>query len=488
MKNSIALLILLFLCSALSAQQSETVYVKSRDKEALYLKYEKNAAVKNSRMTEMNTPVYANRENAVNVYINWLNPLKYKVTWKDTVIVDERDVLVRDFLAGLVDQFNFKSTEKLKVAEAPKLPSDMKAENIEGNGSSPPLYLFKDPSLLAMSIFVYMQPEISTDGLKIYSKLLDQLSTLETLESEDFSNKCTSVFLKLLHAETSDQMLKNITKCEKDKSEVSAKIDSVDLTVGSIKGLLETFKILDTLLSPFIDQQVSNYINKVNSKNLKWKQSVEKLDKIIDICDKSLLNPSPSVSDSYFLQTVEFENGKQLEAEIKIVQYEYDTVSMTVSSEKVVATQKYKFMKYDCVDVFVSAGFFYASSDIPAFGVSGDSASGFTVERQNLLKNTAIPATFLNLSFNVSRYFSPLIQLGVDPTKKRPYLLLGTGFSIPAARFSISAGPFWTWVPTLNKLEEGGRIASTLDLEKDIKYSFDVVPRGWYLGIQYNFK
>lgn len=71
--------------------------------------------------------------------------------------------------------------------------------------------------------------------------------------------------------------------------------------------------------------------------------------------------------------------------------------------------------------------------------------------------------------------------------KKRPFLLLGGGFSIPSARIALSGGPIWTWNPSLDKLSVGQTISSTTDLENDIEYKFDIEPKGWYLGIQYNF-
>ena len=66
-------------------------------------------------------------------------------------------------------------------------------------------------------------------------------------------------------------------------------------------------------------------------------------------------------------------------------------------------------------------------------------------------------------------------------------MLLGGGFSVPAGRIALSAGGIWTWDQKLNKLAEGQKITKTTELEADFKYSFDMSPKGWYIGIQYNF-
>ena len=54
-------------------------------------------------------------------------------------------------------------------------------------------------------------------------------------------------------------------------------------------------------------------------------------------------------------------------------------------------------------------------------------------------------------------------------------------------RFSITGGGVWSWNQTLNTLSVGQSISSTTELENDIKYEIGVKPKGWYLGIQYNF-
>jgi hypothetical protein len=137
--------------------------------------------------------------------------------------------------------------------------------------------------------------------------------------------------------------------------------------------------------------------------------------------------------------------------------------------------------------VAVSAGIFYSQATLKGFGVSTNN-NQMSVTEDNIDKNTAVTATFLNLCFNLgSRYFSPLFQWGIDPTKKHPYLLAGVGFSIPAAKFAISGGPLWTWDASLNKLSVGSTVLSTTDLDKDIKYKFYGKPKGWYLGLQFNF-
>ncbi|MCU0440674.1 MAG: hypothetical protein MUC49_22495 [Raineya sp.] len=132
-------------------------------------------------------------------------------------------------------------------------------------------------------------------------------------------------------------------------------------------------------------------------------------------------------------------------------------------------------------------GQLYSSSTLKGYGVSNSTSGQFTVTEDDITKGSLVTAIFLNFNFGLgSRYFAPITQIGIDPTKKRPFLLLGGGFSIPNVRIAITSGPIWTWNPSLGKLSVGQTISSTNDLEKDIQYKFNIQPKGWYLGIQYN--
>jgi hypothetical protein len=95
---------------------------------------------------------------------------------------------------------------------------------------------------------------------------------------------------------------------------------------------------------------------------------------------------------------------------------------------------------------------------------------------------------FFNLVFNIgSKHFAPTLQLGLDPTKKRPFFLVGTGFCIPSKQLAFSFGPLWTWDPTLDKLSVGQQVTNSTALENDIRYRFAEKPKGWYFGLQVQF-
>src|SRR5690606_4204682 len=67
-------------------------------------------------------------DNSCNIYLKWINPLKYKLTWKDSTYIDERDKAINDFINLLVAQFGTPVTSlnneesKSLIAKSTKAP------------------------------------------------------------------------------------------------------------------------------------------------------------------------------------------------------------------------------------------------------------------------------------------------------------------------------------------------------------------------------
>ncbi len=146
--------------------------------------------------------------------------------------------------------------------------------------------------------------------------------------------------------------------------------------------------------------------------------------------------------DGYYkTRGIKFDDGKILSAKADISIYEYDRDKKEFKQSRVVNTVKITFKKYDWITPIASAGVFYLDVEIPGFSLKTENDK-FLVQNDTISRNSAVTAAFLNLNFSVnSKYFSPLLQIGMDPTKTRPYLLLGGGFTIPVARFGLSASP-----------------------------------------------
>ena len=180
--------------------------------------------------------------------------------------------------------------------------------------------------------------------------------------------------------------------------------------------------------------------------------------------------------------------GKSIKVKISLSPRELSKDDLSLKDKAKIKEHDILIQKYDFITPKVGTGLFYSSATLNGFGVSTNDQDELIVTKDDIERNTAVTGVFLNLNFDInSQFLSPLLQIGVDPTKERPYLLLGGGFSIPVSNFAISAGPIWTWEAELNNLSLDDVVSSTSVLEEDVSYKFQTKPRGFYLGLNYSF-
>jgi hypothetical protein len=120
------------------------------------------------------------------------------------------------------------------------------------------------------------------------------------------------------------------------------------------------------------------------------------------------------------------------------------------------------------------------------FGTGVDSTGATVVEEANREGGTPVISTMLNLYINTGQSdVVPMIQLGLDPTQERPFVLFGGGLSIPSSAFSISGGFIWRFDQALKSLSVGDSVDGTATIKEDIEYRFNFNPN-WYIGLNYS--
>lgn len=388
--------------------------------------------------------------NSCNIYLKWLNPIQYRITWKDSTYRDERDVVIEDFINLLTAQLGVNRSS----GNIPQIPSRNKP-----NDSN------------------------------ILSKLLNQLDSLNPIT---ISMEIDDIFRELYDIQSLTEALNTIASCDRKILEINSRLKDIKSKIDEIQNLVEEiYSDTDEDLQYAINRiEINFWLDAITMNLEKNKLLIKKLIPLMDMLKNSTKEESvDSLTKGFFrVKTISFEDGKKFETVLTITKYNYNSDTEEFSKDKVVNTSKLIFQKYDYFVLSVSTGIFYSSSTLNYYGVSTASNGTLTVSEDNITKSSPVTAVFLNFNFGIgSRYFAPLAQIGIDPSKKRPFLLVGLGFSIPSAKIAFSAGPLWTWAPTLNKLSLGETITSTTVLEKDLIYKFDLKPKGWYLGIQYNF-
>lgn len=414
------------------------------------------------------------KRNSVDIYLDWINPLQYHVTILDTVINDIRAEEVRKFftenIAGvagghgllrpkreyspsLVDCSAGKAAESKAAKKYPELYSDYK---LDAGGFTPG----SEECLAWLSLNTALDEDLPSveSGLK---NLISKLYAAHTPASA--ADIC---------AEGEDE-IKRFRENSYDyiTSIQNLKKSAVALTTQySLKA--EMLSLGDELSKSFenakkISELLSQYIIEVRASLKEDRQS------------RDLIN-------HYRIKTVTLPKSKSIRLAIKLAERKLRD-DFTLDDKTGISEYEVLVQKYDFITPKVSSGLFYSSITLNGYSTEENQAGDKVIVENDLEKDTAVTGIFLNLNFDIgTSYLAPLLQIGVDPTKDKPYLLLGGGFSI-AEHFSITAGPVWTWEPQLTKLAVGQVVSSDGVVEDDIEYKFKTSPKGFYLGLNYNF-
>ncbi|WP_162549846.1 hypothetical protein [Hymenobacter nivis] len=440
-------------------------------------------------------------DNSCSIYMKWLNPLKYKVLWKDTTFTDDRDKALSDFVGLLTSQFGTPVTS-LNSAETKSIVKGSRAALLAAGTTelSIPANGFNNTALTLLYLQLRASQDLLTESDRInFNKITPLLENVDKKISTNIPKELEGIFEKLFAlsdatnvASTTALESSNVDKFETQQTEIES-------TQIEIVKLITELKLSDVLLNSYTRTTVSNFIEQnsliVNSnRNL-----IKNMRSVIAIINTSQKNESsyntnqPETKGYYKIRPLSFEDGKRLQTKLTITEYEYKKTDASKERKELVkksdVTKKtLVFETYDFVVVSVSTGIFYGNTTLRGFGVSNTGQGQFSITEDDIKSNTPITALFLNFNPGIrSRYFVPIAQIGLDPTKKRPFILYGGGFAFPSKKFAITAGGILAWEQSLNKLAVGQTISSTTELEKDIKYTFNLKTKGAYVGIQYNF-
>lgn len=442
--------------------------------------------------------VFALRGNYSNIYFRWLNPLKYKITWKDSTYVDDRDKSIRDLIANVASRFGLATPEQNKAESNNILSSIRPTATITAavkKGDRDELNIPKEGFNNFNLTDLYLQLRDKDNQGHLSKEDIDAINKLTPLIIELDEQTVTGVpkhvddalqtFFKITDPSIAKTTL--IDEQGNVKTYTETTFTDIENLQRDIKSHLKALSLSDALINSLIKTRVQRFLDETATSLSSDKKIISNFETVLSTIDASLKDEA-EMKGFYRVRNARFDDGNILETAITVSEYEIKGDPKVLEKKADVSTSKLVFKKYDFFDVTVSAGVFYSNTSLKSFGIAPGDNNDFIVTEDIVNKSTAVTALLGNINFGTgSRYFSPLVQLGIDPTKKRPFFLLGGGFSIPAASFAISGGGVWTWDQKLDKLSVGDKITSSTVLEKDIKSTFNVEPKGWYLGLQYNF-
>lgn len=463
------------------------------DDQLSWLKSEDGTAAPRDISKESQT--FTLTDNYANINFRWKNPLKYKYLWKDSVYDDEQQVAMREFFKLVTPLFNAPSSATTEGNKSLSLAE------INAAQAKNPLVVkggFKDYDLVLLYTQLTLnQANFSEDERKALNKFTIKLKDLEDSDIEDYKGKAKKDFINLFNITDPAEVTKASADGVADIAAENLKAwnSSLDKNADKYKSVKEAFAeitLSDALFNSLFQGGIAKYLEKSQELNASNRAVLSKMGPIIEQVKKSVSGKSTAfkfgqLNDMVRIRTVDLEEGKVLQTALTVDQYKISTDGLSIEKEKSFTNKKLIFRSYDPINFSISTGLFYGSTTLQGFGTATTNGE-MTVTQDTIHKNSAVTALFGNFTLGIgSRYIAPTVQLGIDPTKKRPFLLLGGGLAFPVASIALTAGGIWAFEPTLDKLKPGDKITSTTDLEKDIKHNFKVEPKGWYIGLQYNF-
>ncbi|MFD3000395.1 hypothetical protein ACFS7Z_08500 [Pontibacter toksunensis] len=425
-----------------------------------------------------------------NLYFKWLNPIKYTYEWKDTTYNDERDEAVKEFVNILTSPFRSAGLN-MDIAESSKALS--KSNPAAAPAGSTGIYVpspsgFNNVDLTLLFILLRdKQNTLTPKEIEEISNLSKELEKLDKKITNSISDEIGKHFQTLIGIKDPDQVELAVQLVNSDLSKYETSFNEIEKLRSTISQSNTALSISDVLLNSYTKKIVSDFLDEVSKGVNTDRDLVTKIKPVLNLLQESIEDESEDQEGYFGIREVSFDEGKVLKTTVSITEFEYKATTNELEKKDVVIKNELSFREYDFINVSVSTGLFYANTELTNYGLS-NSDDSFVVKQDTIERSTAVTALFLNFGIEEgSRMISPLAQIGVDPTKTRPFILIGGGLSIPLAKFAITAGGIWTWNQTLDKLQPGQKVSATTDLEKDIKYNFEMEPKGWYIGVQYMF-
>lgn len=436
----------------------------------------------------------------LSLYIKWLNPLKYKVTFEDTEIDDPRIQEIRDFFEDYVSALGGNPPTGFNMTSDPEDQTCFC--ELAGNSTFsihyPVLYL----SLKEKSKALLAEKEAEINAISDESKkeekkkeiiknnepkevcaIVEKMTKILNYETEDYSQKSKKKIEELFNIKSPDGLEQKLTTSGKSVVAWDEIKSQVQFELKSLEELVEKL----TIEEAYLKKQANELIKATKTKIAEDQVYRDLLEKYINEVYTSLKNSNSEVEGYYFYKEYRIKMFKAIKSKLVCKQMKLaDDYSLT--EDKVIAETEFMIQRYECITPHVGTGLFYSSADILAYGYEINDQNELVVSEYTVDKNTGATGLFLNLHLDInSRVIIPMLQIGVDPTKEIPYLLLGGGFLIPSTKFSFTGGPIWSWQKELKTLSPGQVIESTSQLEEDIKHTFNPEPLGFYIGVNFSF-
>lgn len=422
----------------------------------------------------------------VNLYVEWLNPLLYSLNFQDSIFDDPVAAQVDEFFGSVVTLFSqaTPTSPPLTKGSRPGAPTDSSSNPVTAN--------FADLNLIIWKLYVN---EHVSNGAPV-QPLAKALRRLDSLLEIDYQSKANQTFKKLKSIVDPLVIIDNkdsFKTASNSLAKLKQIMDAAATSINAIKEInIDNINVNSTSAPSFKEYTkavVLMFLKSAEQTHEKRNKDHQYLASIRDILVKSVeKKPREIKNDTYYylVKTISPEKDKINKIKVDVTAFSYPDIY----TKKVKATKKISFLTeaFQSFIPVITTGLFYSALDKVTYETSEDAAGNTIVAKAERDESGPVTALMLNYVLNSKMPVLPLLQVGVDPTKERPFLLMGGGLFLPGVsrKISISAGFAWTWVQDLKTLTVGEIVKGTEDIKEDLQYEFNPRPKG-YVGFQFKF-
>lgn len=488
MKSYLKVIVMCLMTQAVDAQWDISAIRKSRTIDEMTLRVSAESVdfnYKGTPKTLDSINYFQVKDEEIRVYTGFMNPLKQRVKVSSESVDDKMIGALNDYIINLISM-----TASLEAAGEPNPGKRIPPSRVGGVKNKISISI-SDPQVLELFLLIQTSSmkknllnEDNTD-LSNFARSMSNLALGSTKES--INENLTNVYKEFESASSRNEAM----------SAMSVNADRVKAVEDALKMLEERKNTLNTLFSSLpldesdlnhlviknkheaIIKEVTDYISKVKADLNNWYKPVRAL--FQDIIGKPNDGEKIQIAKIKDLKT-----GANNKTTLTFEELNYDksTGKISVSKSK---SYVLNFRRYNLFVPVVTTGVFYTNVSFSGYGTTTNNTGEMVVSKVDKsaeLRNELAALAHLNFYLNIQHLQGAFLQIGIGPSKEKPLLALGGGVEL-IDRVNISAGAIWTWQPVLQNLSEGDVVTGTVQIDEDIKYSFDGKPK-FYIGISVN--
>lgn len=409
------------------------------------------------------------------VNINFINPLKYKISSESKLVDEELFKKSNEYLSTVISFFQTMGGAKEKEVGANlRTAGATTGRNVE----------FSDPQMADLYIYIGLkEPDFFSNSATRGSNFLDEI---QKLKFEKSKGKVISQFDESFLAL---EKIKSLEEVEAAILSNSEKMKSAQDSINSLnerwEAIMRTFNNIsfkDPNLKNVVEYKLSLIRQQINDFNKTVEELNSKYNKIEEFF-KQLV--AKEIGENKFLlcKVGKLKTSKRAEIQINVQKVEFNSNEKSV---KYGAAKTYLLhvRRYSPLIPVVSSGILYSNLKFIRYGTGTDAAGNTIVTKSHEDASEVVTGAYLNLYLNNPSDYDLFFQFGVGPSSDKPLLFLGAGVGL-LNRINLSAGMIYTWFPELDGLSEGDPVTGTSQIEDSIKYTFDTTPK-FYIGLNIN--